>query len=85
MCTVRGLMADMHANVHLYLSRGTQLLSRGDTNVNHSMIALAKDSEEFECRLEMGNVVKVDTKKILVTGKYRVLYGCVSYGLEFTV
>ncbi|XP_019744990.1 platelet endothelial cell adhesion molecule isoform X2 [Hippocampus comes] len=72
MCTVRSLMADMHGNVHLYLSRGTQLLSRGDTNVNHSMIALAKDSEEFECRLEMGNVVKVDTKKILVTELFSV-------------
>ncbi|KAM9818803.1 platelet endothelial cell adhesion molecule isoform 2-T2 [Syngnathus typhle] len=71
-CTIRNLMPDMHGNVHLYLSRGTQLLSRGDTNVNHSMIALAKDSEEFECRLEMGNVVKVDTKKILVTELFSV-------------
>ncbi|XP_077380280.1 platelet endothelial cell adhesion molecule isoform X2 [Festucalex cinctus] len=72
MCTVRNLIGNMHGMVHLYLSRGTQLLSRGDDNVNHSMIALAKDSEEFECRLEMGNVVKVDTKKILVTELFSV-------------
>ncbi|XP_037115282.1 platelet endothelial cell adhesion molecule isoform X5 [Syngnathus acus] len=72
MCTIRNLMPGMHGNVHLYLSGGTQLLSSGDTNVNHSMIALAKDSEEFECRLEMGNVVKVDTKKILVTELFSV-------------
>ncbi|XP_061626001.1 platelet endothelial cell adhesion molecule isoform X1 [Phyllopteryx taeniolatus] len=71
-CTIRDLVPDMHGNVHLYLSRGTQLLSRGDTNVNHSMIALAKDSEEFECRLEMENVVKVDTKRILVTDLFSV-------------
>ncbi|XP_057700737.1 platelet endothelial cell adhesion molecule isoform X3 [Corythoichthys intestinalis] len=67
MCGIRDLMPDMEGNVHLYLSRGTQLLRRGNTNVNHSMIALAKDTEEFECRLEMGNVVKVDTKKVAVT------------------
>lgn len=57
---------------HLYLSQGTQLLSNGDTKVNHSMIALAKDPGEFECKLEMGNVVKVDTKKISVTGKLSI-------------
>ncbi|XP_077427421.1 platelet endothelial cell adhesion molecule isoform X3 [Vanacampus margaritifer] len=72
MCSVKNLMPNVHGNVHLYLSRGTLLLSRGDDYVNHSMIALAKDSEEFECRLEMGNVVKVDTKKILVTELFSV-------------
>ncbi|XP_061129698.1 platelet endothelial cell adhesion molecule isoform X8 [Syngnathus typhle] len=72
MCTIRNLMPGMHGNVHLYLSHGTQLLSSGYTNVNHTMITLAKDSEEFECRLEMGNIVKVDTKKILVTELFSV-------------
>ncbi|XP_077460325.1 platelet endothelial cell adhesion molecule isoform X2 [Stigmatopora argus] len=72
MCGIRDLMPEMQGNVHLYLSRGTQLLSRGNTNVNHSMIALAKDTEEFECRLEMGNVVKVDTKKVAVTELFSV-------------
>lgn len=59
-------------SIHLYLSQGTQLLSNGDTKVNHSMIALAKDPGEFECKLEMGNVVKVDTKRISVTGKLSI-------------
>ncbi|XP_061685879.1 platelet endothelial cell adhesion molecule isoform X3 [Syngnathoides biaculeatus] len=72
MCTVRDVVPGVHGNVRLYLSRGTQLLSRGDTNVNHSMIALAKDSEEFECRMEMENVVKVDTKRISVTELFSV-------------
>ncbi|XP_061844390.1 platelet endothelial cell adhesion molecule isoform X3 [Nerophis lumbriciformis] len=71
LCTIRNLVYNS-GNVHLYLSRGTQLLSRGDTNVNHSMIALAKDSEEFECRLEMGKVVKVDTKKVPVIELFSV-------------
>ncbi|KAM7418466.1 hypothetical protein PAMA_015877 [Pampus argenteus] len=54
--------------INLYLSQGTQLLSSGDnkTKVNHSMVVLAKDSGEFECRIEMGNVVKVATKTISV-------------------
>ncbi|XP_077574483.1 platelet endothelial cell adhesion molecule isoform X2 [Stigmatopora nigra] len=72
MCSIRDLMPEMQGNVHLYLSRGTQLLRRGNTNVNHSMIALAKDTEEFECRLEMGNVVKVDTNKVAVTELFSV-------------
>nr|XP_057938699.1 platelet endothelial cell adhesion molecule isoform X2 [Doryrhamphus excisus] len=71
LCTIRNL-AYNSGEVHLYLSRGTQLLSRGDTNVNHSMIALAKDSEEFECRLEMGKVIKVDTKTVPVTELFSV-------------
>ncbi|XP_054635165.1 platelet endothelial cell adhesion molecule isoform X3 [Dunckerocampus dactyliophorus] len=71
LCTIRNPVYNS-GQVRLYLSRGTQLLSRGDTNVNHSMIALAKDSEEFECRLEMGNVIKVDTKKVPVTELFSV-------------
>lgn len=56
-------------SIHLYLSQGTRLLSHGDTRVNHSMEALAKDPGEFECKLEMGNVVKVAKKTISVTGE----------------
>lgn len=59
-------------SIHLYLSQGTQLLSNGDTKVNHSMIALAKDPGELECKVEIGNVVKVDTKRISVTGKLSI-------------
>ncbi|XP_034542939.1 platelet endothelial cell adhesion molecule isoform X2 [Notolabrus celidotus] len=61
-----------HDTFHLYLSQGTNLLSNGDSKVNHSMIALAKDPGEFECRLEMGIVVKVDTKTVTVTELFSV-------------
>lgn len=67
-CTINNV-SHSPASVHLYLSQGTQLLSSGDSKVNHSMVALAKDPGEFECKLEMGNVVKVATKSVAVTGE----------------
>lgn len=67
-CTIRNLLHSSES-VHLYLSQGTQLLSSGNTKVNHSMIALAKDPGEFECKLEMGNVVKVTIQKVSMTGE----------------
>ncbi|XP_031723034.1 platelet endothelial cell adhesion molecule isoform X3 [Anarrhichthys ocellatus] len=70
-CTVRNALHTLKSS-HLYLSRGNQLLSRGDTKVNHSSVALAKDPGEFECRLEMGDVVKFDTKTISVTELFAV-------------
>ncbi|KAM6941454.1 platelet endothelial cell adhesion molecule isoform 2-T2 [Lycodopsis pacificus] len=70
-CSVRNALHTFKSS-HLYLSRGNQLLSRGDTKVNHSSVALAKDPGEFECRLEMGDVVKFDTKTISVTELFAV-------------
>ncbi|XP_029917895.1 platelet endothelial cell adhesion molecule isoform X4 [Myripristis murdjan] len=70
-CTIRNSPYSSQA-VNLFLSQGTQLLSNGNSKVNYSMIALAKDSGEFECRLEMGNVVKVATKMVSVTELFSV-------------
>lgn len=58
-----------HGSPHLHLSQGTRLLSTGTSQVNHSMIALAKDPGEFECMLEMGMVMKVATKTVAVIGE----------------
>uniref|UniRef100_A0A3P8T565 Ig-like domain-containing protein n=1 Tax=Amphiprion percula TaxID=161767 RepID=A0A3P8T565_AMPPE len=55
-------------NMLLYLSEGTSLLSSGTTKVNHSMVALAKAAGlMFECRMEMGHLVKTATKTLPVT------------------
>ncbi|XP_034393347.1 platelet endothelial cell adhesion molecule isoform X2 [Cyclopterus lumpus] len=70
-CTVRNALHTFKS-IHLYLSQGNKLLSRGDTKVNHSSVALAKDPGDFECRLEMGDVVKIDTKTISVTELFSV-------------
>ncbi|KAG7238230.1 hypothetical protein INR49_031145 [Caranx melampygus] len=53
--------------VHLDLSHGTKLLDWGSTKVNHSMIILAKDTQGFECRQKIDEVVKTTTKNISVT------------------
>ncbi|CAN9510781.1 unnamed protein product [Ophioblennius macclurei] len=67
LCTLRGLPHG-DQNVQLYLSQGTDLLSTGTTRVNHSMVALSKGPTiSFECRLEMGFLVKSATKTISVT------------------
>lgn len=67
-CTISNFLHNSES-AHLYLSQGTQLLNSGDAKVNHSMIVLAKDPGEFECKLEMGNVVKIATKSVSVTGE----------------
>lgn len=67
-CTINNL--HQHSgSVQLYLSQGTQLLSHGATSVNHSMMALAQEPGEFECKLEIGNVRKVAKKRISVIGE----------------
>ncbi|XP_042341010.1 platelet endothelial cell adhesion molecule-like [Plectropomus leopardus] len=74
-CTVRNVFYSSEtstSNIHLYLSQGRQLLSSGDTKVNHRMVALAKDPGEFECRVEMGKIVKTDSKNISVTELFSV-------------
>ncbi|XP_056265766.1 platelet endothelial cell adhesion molecule isoform X3 [Pseudoliparis swirei] len=65
-CSVQNAL---HAfdSVHLYLSQGDKLLSRGHARVNHSGVALAEEPADFECRLETGDVVKLDKKTISVT------------------
>ncbi|XP_070769805.1 platelet endothelial cell adhesion molecule isoform X3 [Enoplosus armatus] len=71
LCTISNFPRSSES-VRLDLTQGTQLLGRGDTKVNHSMVALAKDPGEFECRLEMGHVVKVAKKTISVTELFSV-------------
>ncbi|XP_035515939.1 platelet endothelial cell adhesion molecule isoform X2 [Morone saxatilis] len=53
----------------LYLSQGDSLLKTGNktTTLNHVMVAKAIDPGEFECKLEIGNIVKVATKILSVT------------------
>lgn len=67
-CSVKG--PPPTDKMHLYLSRGNQLLDRGNTTVSHRGIALAKDIGDFECRLEIGSVVKNDQGTISVTGEW---------------
>ncbi|XP_037620978.1 platelet endothelial cell adhesion molecule isoform X2 [Sebastes umbrosus] len=71
LCTVRNILNSFES-VHLYLSQGNQLLSSGDNKVNHSMIALAKDPGAFECRFEMGDVVKINSEMVSVTELFSV-------------
>ncbi|CAL9700883.1 unnamed protein product [Knipowitschia caucasica] len=70
-CSVKGVYT-FFDSVHVYLSQGTQLLKSGHTEVNHTMKVTAKDSAEFECRLETGNVVKAMTKVVPVTELFSV-------------
>ncbi|XP_039672667.1 platelet endothelial cell adhesion molecule isoform X3 [Perca fluviatilis] len=70
LCTVRNVL--QHSEGNLYLSQGNQLLRSGDTKVNHSKVALAKDPGEFECRFEMGDVVKYVSKTVSVTELFSV-------------
>lgn len=67
-CTIENLTLSSK-NTNLYLSQGTHLLSSGDVSVNHSVIALANQPGEFECRLELGSIVKVVNKTVSVTGE----------------
>ncbi|XP_030289731.1 platelet endothelial cell adhesion molecule isoform X3 [Sparus aurata] len=65
LCKVNGLQHS-DESVRLLLIQGIQILSSGLTNVSHSMVAQANYAEEFECKFEMGNVVKTATKTISV-------------------
>lgn len=71
-CTASSLLHGSE-NLHLYLSQGTRLLSSGDAKLNHSMVALADEPAEFECKLEVGNVVKAATETVAVTGEWTSL------------
>nr|XP_043884000.1 platelet endothelial cell adhesion molecule isoform X3 [Solea senegalensis] len=67
-CNIRNaLYSPENTPIDLYLSLGTKLLSSGKNKVNHTMVALAKDPGDFECRLEKGHVEKVITKMVSVT------------------
>ncbi|TWW59785.1 Platelet endothelial cell adhesion molecule [Takifugu flavidus] len=71
--TVRCYINAQHqlpGGVELYLSQGSRLLSHGAPSINHSMVALAQQPGELECKLEMGNVVKVARKTIAVIGEW---------------
>lgn len=57
-------------SVRLYLSQGSRLLAHGESSVNHSMTALAQETDELVCTLEMGKVVKVVTKTVPVIGEW---------------
>ncbi|XP_040891547.1 platelet endothelial cell adhesion molecule isoform X3 [Toxotes jaculatrix] len=65
LCTIRGFPKS-YGTVRLYLNHGDRLLGTGNTEVNHSLVALAKDPGDFECKLEMGRISKVDTKTVSV-------------------
>ncbi|XP_058496612.1 platelet endothelial cell adhesion molecule-like isoform X2 [Solea solea] len=67
-CNIRNVLySPENTPIYLYLSHGTKLLSSGENKVNHTMVALAKDPGDFECRLEKGQVDKVTTKMVSVT------------------
>lgn len=67
-CTVSN-SPQRSGTVSLFVSQGIRLLSSGKTRVNHSLTAVAKDPGVFECKLEMGNVVKVVNETVSVTGE----------------
>ncbi|XP_051241154.1 platelet endothelial cell adhesion molecule isoform X3 [Dicentrarchus labrax] len=67
-CSISNLLHNSES-FHLYLSQGDSLLSSGNktTTLKHVMVAKAIDPGEFECKLEIGNIVKVATKILSVT------------------
>ncbi|XP_067354497.1 platelet endothelial cell adhesion molecule isoform X4 [Channa argus] len=58
--------------IKLYLSHGNKLLTSGVNQVNHSIVALAKEPWDLDCRFEMGGVIKVTTETLLVTELFSV-------------
>lgn len=67
-CSVSGNLQNS-SGLKVYLSKGQNLLSTGQSKANHSMRALAEHSGEFECSLEMGNVVKRATENVTITAE----------------
>lgn len=67
-CSVSTL-TQLPGGVQLYLSQGSRLLGHGAPSINHSMMALAQQPGELECKLEMGIVAKVAKKTISVIGE----------------
>lgn len=67
-CSVSSLQ-QLPGGVQLYLSQGSRLLGHGASSINHSMVALAQQPPELQCKLEMGSVAKVATKTISVIGE----------------
>ncbi|KAK2815612.1 hypothetical protein Q5P01_026079 [Channa striata] len=68
------VLTSIHSSqpVQLYLSQGNTLLTNGVNEVNHSIVALAKDPGDLECRLEMGGVTKVANESLFVTELFSV-------------
>ncbi|XP_040002657.1 platelet endothelial cell adhesion molecule isoform X2 [Xiphias gladius] len=68
LCTIRNFLQSSESRpIKLFLSQGSQLLSSQNTTFNHSMVALAKNPGDFDCRLEIGRVVKVAKQAVAVT------------------
>ncbi|XP_071032778.1 platelet endothelial cell adhesion molecule isoform X2 [Oncorhynchus clarkii lewisi] len=65
-CSVSGNLQNS-SGLKVFLSKGPTLLSSGQSKANHSMRALAEHSGEFQCSLEVGNVVKRATEDVRIT------------------
>lgn len=68
-CTIRNHLFSIGRG-DLYLSQGTKLLRTGASVVTYPMVAQSHHSGDFECRLEVGSVEKVTSKRISVTGEW---------------
>lgn len=55
--------------VKVSLNQGTNLLSEGSTQVNHSLVVLAKGQAEIVCTLRVGCMERSDPKTISVAGE----------------
>lgn len=71
MCTISTFPKNSDG-IQLYLIQGTQILGKETQKkeINHSMVALAKDPGEFECRFKIGKLVKVTNKTVSVAGEW---------------
>uniref|UniRef100_A0A673ZUV7 Platelet endothelial cell adhesion molecule-like n=1 Tax=Salmo trutta TaxID=8032 RepID=A0A673ZUV7_SALTR len=65
-CSVSGNLQNS-SGLKVYLSKGSNLLSTGQSKANHSTRALAEHSGVFQCALEMGNVIKRATENVTIT------------------
>ncbi|KAM6972011.1 platelet endothelial cell adhesion molecule [Aplochiton taeniatus] len=65
-CSITGHHSNLNTT-KVYLSTGLRLLASGNTHASHGLNVLAVDSGEIECRLEMGDVVKLVTRNLTVT------------------
>nr|ACN10682.1 Platelet endothelial cell adhesion molecule precursor [Salmo salar] len=65
-CSVSGNLQNS-SGLKVYLTKGSNLLSTGQSKANHSIRALANHSGVFQCTLEMGNVIKQATENVMIT------------------
>ncbi|CAL8333476.1 unnamed protein product [Lota lota] len=70
-CRIEGYHRDPDS-IKLILSHGTRLLKTGRNQINSSIDVFPEDSGEFECRLEIGNVVKTATETLSVIELFSV-------------